>query len=54
LIREIRERGHELACHSFWHRPLYTLAAEAFREDLRQARDAIEQAGACGNGIPGA
>lgn len=44
LVREIQARGHELACHSFWHRPIYTLTPEAFREDLRQARDAIEQA----------
>src|SRR3954464_1165914 len=22
LVREIQERGHELACHSFWHRPV--------------------------------
>ncbi len=45
LAREIAGRGHELACHSFWHRPVYTLTPEEFRQDLRQARDAIEQAG---------
>ena len=45
LVRETAERGHELACHSFWHRPVYSLTPETFREDLRQARDAIEQAG---------
>jgi polysaccharide deacetylase family protein (PEP-CTERM system associated) len=44
LVREIQARGHELACHSFWHRPVYSLAPEVFRQDLRQARDAIEQA----------
>jgi polysaccharide deacetylase family protein (PEP-CTERM system associated) len=44
LIREIQSRGHELACHSFWHRPVYSLTPEVFREDLLQARDAIEQA----------
>jgi polysaccharide deacetylase family protein (PEP-CTERM system associated) len=44
LIREIRERGHELACHSFWHRTVYSLTPAEFREDLRQACDAIEQA----------
>src|ERR1700749_3448914 len=35
LIREIRERGHELACHSFWHRTVYSLTPAEFREDLR-------------------
>jgi polysaccharide deacetylase family protein (PEP-CTERM system associated) len=43
LVREIQSRGHELACHGFWHRPVYSLAPEAFRQDLRQAREAIEQ-----------
>jgi polysaccharide deacetylase family protein (PEP-CTERM system associated) len=46
LVREIHERGHEVACHGFWHRPVYSLTPEAFREDLRQARNALEQA--CG------
>jgi polysaccharide deacetylase family protein (PEP-CTERM system associated) len=45
LVREIVSRGHEAACHSFWHRPVYTLTPETFRQDLREARDAIEQAG---------
>jgi polysaccharide deacetylase family protein (PEP-CTERM system associated) len=44
LVREIHARGHELACHSFWHRTVYSLTPEEFRQDLRQACDAIEQA----------
>jgi len=44
LAREVHARGHELACHSFWHRPVYELTPEEFREDTRMARDAIEQA----------
>jgi polysaccharide deacetylase family protein (PEP-CTERM system associated) len=44
LVREIHARGHELACHSFWHRPVFSLTPEEFREDLRQACDAIQQA----------
>ncbi len=31
LVAEIQNRGHELACHSFWHRPVYSLTPEAFR-----------------------
>jgi polysaccharide deacetylase family protein (PEP-CTERM system associated) len=44
LIRDIRDRGHELACHSFWHRKVDSLTPAQFREDTRQACDAIEQA----------
>ena len=44
LVREIHERGHELASHSYWHRPVYSLMPEEFREDLRRSRHAIEQA----------
>jgi polysaccharide deacetylase family protein (PEP-CTERM system associated) len=45
LVREVAEAGHELACHSHMHRPLYRLNPAEFREDLRRSRDAIENAG---------
>jgi polysaccharide deacetylase family protein (PEP-CTERM system associated) len=44
LIREIHGAGHELGCHSYWHRLIYQMTPEEFRDDLIQARDAIEQA----------
>jgi polysaccharide deacetylase family protein (PEP-CTERM system associated) len=44
LVREIHSRGHELACHSFWHRPVCSLNPETFRQDLREACDAIGEA----------
>lgn len=44
LVREIAAAGHELGCHSFWHRLVYDLSPEEFRDDVRQARTAIEQA----------
>jgi polysaccharide deacetylase family protein (PEP-CTERM system associated) len=44
LVREIAARGHELACHSYWHRLIYKLTPEEFREDTRRAKDIIEQA----------
>jgi len=44
LIREIAGRGHELACHSYWHRLIYSLTPDEFREDTRRAKNAIEQA----------
>lgn len=42
LIREIAKAGHELACHSHLHRPLYQLSPSEFREDLRRSRATIE------------
>ena len=44
LVREISSRGHELACHSFWHRRVYSLTPSVFREDTRSAVRAIEDA----------
>lgn len=44
LVREVQARGHELACHSYWHRTIYSLSPEEFREDTRRAKQAIENA----------
>jgi len=44
LAREIVARGHEPACHSFWHRLIYKLTPAEFRADTLQAKTAIEQA----------
>ena len=44
LVRKIAERGHELACHSYWHRLVYSLTPEEFREDTLHAKNCIEQA----------
>jgi polysaccharide deacetylase family protein (PEP-CTERM system associated) len=43
LIRTIRAAGHEIGCHSFWHRLAYLQAPEEFRYDLRRARDVLQQ-----------
>jgi polysaccharide deacetylase family protein (PEP-CTERM system associated) len=44
LVRDVHTRGHELACHSFWHRAVYSLTPTEFREDTRAAVRAIEDA----------
>lgn len=44
LLREIRGAGHELACHSYWHRLIYRLSPEEFRRDTLRAKHAIEEA----------
>lgn len=44
LVREIVSRGHEPACHSYWHRLIYKLTPAEFREDTLRAKSVIEQA----------
>jgi polysaccharide deacetylase family protein (PEP-CTERM system associated) len=44
LVREIVARGHEPACHSYWHRLIYKLDRAEFAADTRKAKDIIEQA----------
>jgi polysaccharide deacetylase family protein (PEP-CTERM system associated) len=44
LVREVHSKGHELACHSFWHRTVYSLSPDEFRADTRAAVHAIEDA----------
>lgn len=44
LVREIVARGHEPACHSYWHRLIYKLSPAEFREDTVRAKAVIEQA----------
>jgi polysaccharide deacetylase family protein (PEP-CTERM system associated) len=48
LVREAVERGHEIGCHSYWHRAIFRLTPTEFREDTRRAKAVIEQAG----GVP--
>jgi polysaccharide deacetylase family protein (PEP-CTERM system associated) len=44
LVREIVRRGHEPACHSYWHRLIYKLDRAEFAADTRRAKEVIEQA----------
>lgn len=44
LVRQIQQRGHEIACHSYWHRLIFNLSPEEFRDDTRRARAVIEDA----------
>ena len=43
LIRAIHAAGHEVASHGWEHRRLHQLTPEAFRQDLRKSKDALEQ-----------
>lgn len=44
LVREIHERGHEVGCHGYAHRLIYTMTPAEFFEDTARARGVIEDA----------
>jgi polysaccharide deacetylase family protein (PEP-CTERM system associated) len=44
LVREAAGLGHEVGCHSFWHRRVHTISPEEFREDTKRAKRCIEDA----------
>ena len=44
LVRKARALGHELGCHSYWHRLIYKLSPAEFREDTHRAKAVIEDA----------
>jgi polysaccharide deacetylase family protein (PEP-CTERM system associated) len=46
VLRAIRSAGHEIACHSYAHRLVYSLGHTEFRRDTERAVAAIEDA--CG------
>ena len=43
LVREIRSAGHEIGCHSLWHRLVYDLSPIQFCRDLIEARNTLEE-----------
>ena len=42
LVREIAERGHEVASRGYYHRSVSHLTNEEFRDDLLRTNDVIE------------
>ena len=44
LMRRIVEAGHELASHGYDHARVFTFAREEFAEDIRKARQILEDA----------
>lgn len=41
LVRRIRDEGHEIGAHSFWHQCIYRQSPEAFREDLVRTKELL-------------
>lgn len=46
LVRRIADAGHEIGCHSYYHRLVYSLTRQEFRQDTSRAMRAIQDA--CG------
>lgn len=42
LIRDIQSAGHEIGSHSYWHRLIYQLSPDEFRDDLVLSLRTIE------------
>ena len=43
LIQSIYERGHEIGCHGFSHKPLWELDENSFRKELEQFHGVMER-----------
>jgi polysaccharide deacetylase family protein (PEP-CTERM system associated) len=41
LIKFIYEDGHEISCHSYWHKPLNTLKWSEIEEDVKKSKEII-------------
>jgi polysaccharide deacetylase family protein (PEP-CTERM system associated) len=46
LVGEVVSQGHEIASHSFSHKPLIEYPPDEFEDDLRKTLDALRAAGA--------
>ena len=42
LVRRIVEAGHEIASHTWWHRPVDRITADEFREDVARTRALLQ------------
>ena len=43
LVRDIHGRGHEIGCHSYYHRLIYNISPEEFKNDTQRSKDVLEQ-----------
>lgn len=51
IIRQVADRGHEIASRGYYHRHIHQLTPEEFRKDLARARVALERV--CGRRVVG-
>jgi len=43
LIKRLSDEGHEIGCHGYYHRLLYTMTPREFSEDLSRSLDVLRQ-----------
>ena len=43
LVCQIRDEGHEVGSHGYWHRLIYDQTPDEFRADICRARDLLER-----------
>lgn len=43
IIKRISDEGHEIACHGYAHKLVYSQSKEEFRQDVSAAKEAIEK-----------
>lgn len=41
LVQDIHKDGHEIGCHSYWHRLVFDLTEDEFRHDTIRSRDIL-------------
>jgi polysaccharide deacetylase family protein (PEP-CTERM system associated) len=44
MVRLVAESGHEIACHSYYHRLIYSMPPQEFAADTRRAKERLEKA----------
>jgi len=42
LVRRIQKEGHEIACHGYAHKLIYTQSKDEFRQDIRKSKAILE------------
>jgi polysaccharide deacetylase family protein (PEP-CTERM system associated) len=42
LVRRIQKEGHEIACHGYAHRLIYSQSREEFREDIKKSKTILQ------------
>jgi polysaccharide deacetylase family protein (PEP-CTERM system associated) len=42
LVQRIQKEGHEIACHGYSHKLVYTQSEDEFRQDIRKAKAILE------------
>ncbi|HFQ80969.1 MAG TPA: DUF3473 domain-containing protein [Desulfobacterales bacterium] len=43
LVKDIHAAGHDIGCHSYYHRLIYELTPKEFRQDTKAAKEILEQ-----------